>query len=92
MPSAEAADKRGKWLRNGACLLGATSAVSVPGPSRPRRCCWVGAGMGGRRGGGDGAELPSPSEHWKIAFHGRADWDTNPSTVRRALGEEIRFD
>lgn len=33
MLSAGAVDKHGKWRRNGACLLGATSAVSVLNPS-----------------------------------------------------------
>lgn len=71
MLSMGAADKRGKWLRNGACLLGATSVRSVPGPSPSLSAEAVLPGRHryrhGRRGG-DGAELLSPPEHWKLHF------------------------
>lgn len=88
MPSAGAAGKRDKRLRNGACLLGATSAVSVPAPSAETVLPgWHRYRHG--QGGGDGAESTGALE---IAFHGRADRDTNPGTACRALAEEIRFD
>lgn len=92
MLSAGAVDKHGKWRRNGACLLGATSAVSVlnPSPSLSRAAGPAQVQVrAGRRRLSRAAESTGVLE---IAFHGQADWDTNPSIMCQALGEEIRFD
>ena len=66
--------------------------VSVPGLSLGRGGAaapaqvqaWV-----GRRRWSRAAESTGALE---IAFHGRADWDTNPSAAHQGLGEKIRFD
>lgn len=87
--SAGAADKRGKWLRNGACPPGATSAPGGRAPLLP-------PGPGGDSGPGTGEEGTERScqGHWSsgncISRLGRLGYQPGP--VRRALGEEIRFD
>lgn len=78
--SAGAADKRGKWLRNGACPSGATSAqggrapLLPPGPGGDSGPAQVQAQ--GRRGWRGAAKATGALG---IAFHGWAGWDTNPA-------------
>lgn len=80
VPSAGAADKRAKWLRNGACPSGATSApggrapLLPPGPGGDSGPAQVQAP--GRRGRSGAAEATGALG---IAFHGWAGWDTNPA-------------
>lgn len=83
MPSAGAADKRGKWLRNGACPPGATSkpggrgsSLLPPGPGGDSRPAQV-------QGGGDGAAEATGA--LGIAFHGWAGWDTKPAPCAGCL-------
>lgn len=91
VPSVGAADKRGKWLRNGACPSGATSA---PGGRAPLLPAGPAGGSGPARvrarGGGDGAELPRPPEQRELHFTaGQAGIPSRPRAPGACRGDKI---
>lgn len=83
-----AADKRGKWLRNGACLLGATAAAVSTGSSASHS---PGCGRPGTGTSVDG------SRRWIRAHRSIGNCISRPGGLgyqpqRWALREEIKFD